>query len=192
MSDAPPPSLDAAQPEPHTRGLVLGGGGARASYEVGVLSAIADRAPNIEFPILTGVSAGAINASFLAAHRGSLADAVRALRAHWLQLVADRVYRIRPQRVGSALLRALVAGALGRRTDPATVRGLVDMQPLREFLGSVIDFSGINAKIAAGRLQAVALSATSYSSGEVVTFVHGTPAAILRALAPRATVPAGD
>lgn len=177
MSDAPQPSHGAAQPEPHTRGLVLGGGGARASYEVGVLSAIAERAPNIEFPILTGVSAGAINASYLAAHRGSFADAVRALRADWLQLVADRVYRIRPQRVGSALLRALVAGALGRRTDPATVRGLVDMQPLREFLGSVIDFSGINAKIAAGRLQAVALSATSYSSGEVVTFVHGTPVA---------------
>jgi len=43
--------------------LVLAGGGARAAYEVGVLSAIAERAPGLEFPILTGVSAGAINAS---------------------------------------------------------------------------------------------------------------------------------
>src|SRR2546430_13768224 len=48
--------------------LVLAGGGARAAYEVGVLSAIAERAPGLEFPILTGVSAGAINALYLAAH----------------------------------------------------------------------------------------------------------------------------
>jgi NTE family protein len=165
MSDTAAPS---PTPEPQTRALVLGGGGARASYEVGVLSAIADRAPNVDFPILTGASAGAINATYLAAYRGSFAEAVRALRDAWLQLVADRVYRIRPLRVGPALLRALVAGAMGRRTDPATVRGLVHMQPLREFLGSVIDFQD-NAKIAAGRLQAVALSATSHSrrSGDV-------------------------
>ena len=174
MIDASSPH-DAAQREPHPRALVLGGGGARAAYEVGILSAIAERAPTLEFPIITGESAGAINATFLAAHQGSFAEAVGALRANWLQLVADRVYRIRPLRVGPAILRALVAGALGRRTDPATVRGLVDLEPLREFLKRSINFSGIDAKIASGRLRAIALSATSYGSGEVVTFVHGGP-----------------
>src|SRR5689334_13278067 len=49
--------------------LVLTGGGARAAYQVGVLCAIAERAPEVQFPILTGVSAGAINAVYLAAHR---------------------------------------------------------------------------------------------------------------------------
>src|SRR5205814_7980731 len=44
------------------RALVIAGGGARAAYEVGVLAAIAERAPGLEFPIVTGVSAGAINA----------------------------------------------------------------------------------------------------------------------------------
>ena len=170
MSDVTTPA-----PEPQTRALVLGGGGARASYEVGILSAIADRVPTLEFPILTGVSAGAINAAYLAAHPGSFAEAVRALRANWLQLVADRVYRIRPLRVGPALLRVLAAFALRRRTDPATVRGLADIQPLREFLAAIIDFAGIDPKIAAGRLQAVALSATAYGSGETVTFVQGPP-----------------
>jgi NTE family protein len=170
MSDVTTPA-----PEPQTRALVLGGGGARASYEVGILSAIADRVPTLEFPILTGVSAGAINAAYLAAHPGSFAEAVRALRADWLQLVADRVYRVRPLRVGPALLRVLAAFALRRRTDPATVRGLVDIQPLREFLAAIINFAGIDPKIAAGRLQAVALSATAYGSGETVTFVQGPP-----------------
>ena len=174
MADATsPPS--AAPPVSYPRALVLGGGGARAAYEVGILSAIAERAPTIEFPIITGESAGAINATFLAAHPGSFAEAVRALRANWLQLTANRVYRIRPLHVGPAILRALVAGALGRQTDPATVRGLVDLQPLRKFLEATINFSGIDAKIASGRLRAVALSATSYGSGEVVTFVHGGP-----------------
>src|SRR5882672_4950209 len=121
MSDAPPPGLGTEQPKPPTRALVLGGGGARAAYEVGILSAIAERAPNLEFPIVTGESAGAINATFIAAHRGSFGEAVRALHENWLQLVADRVYRIRPLRVGPAMLRALLAGALGRRTDPAAV-----------------------------------------------------------------------
>ena len=52
-------------------GLVLPGGGARAAYQVGVLRAIADllpaRAPN-PFPIISGTSAGAINATELAIH----------------------------------------------------------------------------------------------------------------------------
>ena len=169
---APPPP---PPPPPAARALVLAGGGARAAYEVGVLAAIADRLPTLEFPILTGVSAGAINASYLAAYPGTFAAAVGALRAQWAQLTADRVYRLRPFRVGPALLRALLETMLGHRTDPATVRGLVDMQPLREFLASAIDFAGIDAKIDAGRLQAVALSTTSYATGETVTFVQGPP-----------------
>ena len=55
--------------------LVLTGGGARAAYQVGVVCAIAERAPQLTFPILTGVSAGAINAVYLAAHPGPLAAA---------------------------------------------------------------------------------------------------------------------
>ncbi|NIU67120.1 MAG: patatin, partial [Actinobacteria bacterium] len=47
-------------------GLVLSGGGARAAYQVGVLSYISEHAPEIAYPILTGVSAGAINAAYLA------------------------------------------------------------------------------------------------------------------------------
>src|SRR5205807_5596021 len=91
--------------------LVLAGGGARAAYEVGVLSAIAERAPALEFPIVTGVSAGAINAVYLAAHAESLPGAVAALRDHWSHLVVDRVYRMEPWRLVRALLRGL-AGTL--------------------------------------------------------------------------------
>src|SRR3989442_4893982 len=154
---------------------VLAGGGARAAYEVGVLSAIAERAPGLEFPIVTGVSAGAINAVYLAAHAETPSAALGALRDQWRQLVVDRVYRIRPWRVGRALLRGVAGALLGMRGEGAVVRGLMDMSPLRDFLAARLNCDGIDAKIAAGRLRAVALSATAYASGETVTFVHGAP-----------------
>lgn len=50
-------------------GLILSGGGARAAYQVGVLSAIADLLPESAenpFPVIIGTSAGAINAVSLA------------------------------------------------------------------------------------------------------------------------------
>jgi NTE family protein len=162
--------------------LVLAGGGARAAYEVGVLSAIAERAPGLEFPIVTGVSAGAINAVYLAAHAGTLSAALAGLRDHWNHLVVDRVYRIRPWHLGRAVLhgvfRTLLGGSGGEGGgggDGAVVRGLLDMSPLRDFLAARCDFAGIDAKIAAGRLHALALSTTSYASGDTVTFVHGVP-----------------
>src|SRR5204862_233690 len=72
-----------------------------------------------------------------------------------------------------ALLRGAAGTLLGRRREEAVVRGLADMSPLRDFLAPQIDFAGIDANIATGRLRALALSATSYASGETVTFVHG-------------------
>src|SRR5947208_2756447 len=157
------------------RALALAGGGARAAYEVGVLAAIAERASGLEFPIVTGVSAGAINAVYLAAHPGPLATAVGALRAQWSRLVVERVYRIRAGRLARGLLLGTAHTALGRGGAAAAVHGLVDMSPLREFLGANIDFTQLAANIAARRWRAAALSTTSYATGETVTFVHGPP-----------------
>src|SRR2546425_12858627 len=162
---------------PGNLALVLAGGGARAAYEVGVLSAIGDRMPGLEFPIVTGVSAGAINAVYLAAHAGTLPAALATLRDHWSHLVVDRVYRIQPWRLARALGRGVAATLLGRHGEAAVVRGLMDMSPLRRSLAARLDFAGIDAKIAAGRLRAVALSGTSYASGETVTVVAGPPGA---------------
>ena len=55
-----------------TTGLVLTGGGARAAYQVGVLKAVmqirreSNAPPGNPFPVITGTSAGAINAAALA------------------------------------------------------------------------------------------------------------------------------
>ena len=170
--------------------LVLAGGGARAAYEVGVLSAIAERAPGVEFPIVTGVSAGAINAVYLAAHAQALSTALAALREDWRHLTVDRVYRIQPWRLGRAVLRGVAGTLLGTRQEAAVVRGLVDMSPLHDFLTARLDCRGIDANIAAGRLRAVAVSATSYASGGTVTFVQGPPDVPTWRRAQRSAVPA--
>ena len=57
---------EAARPAKGPLGLVLTGGGARGAYQVGVLKWLARKYPHLETPILTGVSAGAINAATLA------------------------------------------------------------------------------------------------------------------------------
>jgi NTE family protein len=150
--------------------VVLSGGGARAAYQVGVLAAIAERLPHLAIPIITGVSAGAINAAFLGAHRGALGHAVRELQGQWLRLTSDRVYRLPAGSVAKTVVRVGVT-FLRRRRAPA-VRGVLDMRPLAHFLREVIDFSGIADNIAAGRLKAVALSATSYETGTTVSFVQ--------------------
>ena len=59
-----------------TNALILSGGGARASYQVGVLRALSDILPHLHnpFPIICGTSAGAINAAALAAHPGEFRE----------------------------------------------------------------------------------------------------------------------
>ena len=168
-------SPDSARRESRFAGLalVLSGGGARACYQVGVLAAIAERVPDFEAPILTGVSAGAINAASLAAFRGSFGAAVRSLRHGWKRLTPDQVYCVRPTSVLRTSVRWALQVVTRRRAGPGVVRGLMDMAPLRAFLGRSVDFDGIARHIQSRRLDAVALSATSYTTGRTVTFVQG-------------------
>lgn len=154
---------------------MLTGGGARAAYQAGVLSYIAERVPSLCFPIITGVSAGAVNATFLGGYRGSLLAAARDLGFAWKRLTVDRVFRADTLSLVVSALRWVAALLTAGAPMVSRVRSLVDTSPLREFLSETLDFEGIDANIAAGRLRALALSATSYSTGQTVTFVHGAP-----------------
>ncbi len=155
--------------------LVLSGGGARAAYQVGVLAALTEEFRDLSFPILTGVSAGAINTLFLAAHRGPLAEAVARLREHWNRLTVEEVFCVRPFGLGRAALRWLAQAAFGRGSGPTALRGLVDTTPLRKYLGRHIDPGGVAHNVATGRLRAAALTTTSFATGYTVTFVEGAP-----------------
>src|SRR6185437_3932657 len=74
-------------------GLVLTGGGARAAYQAGVLRAIAEMGKfrQCPFPILTGISAGAINVATLAAYADDFELATNSLWHFWQHLTFNEV-----------------------------------------------------------------------------------------------------
>ena len=175
--------MSASPPALPRTGLLLTGGGARAAYQVGVLEAIADirkacngvAGPN-PFPIITGTSAGAINASALACGADDFDAAVRQLVDVWKNFHAGQVYRadsLGVLRTGASWLTLLSLGwvlAKWRRLKP---KSLLDNAPLLNLLHTMVPLDRLPALISQGHVQALAVTASSYSSGEHVTFFEG-------------------
>ncbi len=154
--------------------LVFSGGGARAAYQVGVLSGIAERAGSgTSFPIVTGVSAGAINAAGLSSAEGSFGEAVSTLERAWLGMSIGSVFRASFFSLFCSSFKWACMLATGDRVPGSKVRGVLDTRPLRETLSHYIRSDGIDANLSSGKLRALALSATGYATGQTVTFVHG-------------------
>lgn len=163
---------------PQDLALVLTGGGARAAYQIGLLRCLARRAPDLRVPIITGVSAGAVNATHLASHHGTLPQAVDELVALWSELTPERVFRADALAIGGAAGRWIVRLVSGGTMRGSGVRGLVDTSPLQSYLEETLaavrgEVTGVDANLARGRLKALALTATSYTTGQSVVFIHG-------------------
>jgi NTE family protein len=159
-------------------GLVLTGGGARGAYQVGVLKWIARNYPDINFPILTGVSAGAVNTAALAAAPGSFAQAVDGLDQLWRSLRVENVFRVDAWTLLRNAMSWSVRLASGGSRGAPRVRGLLDTQPLRELLTDALapvrgEITGIDYNLARSRLKAVAIITTSYTTGQTVVFLKG-------------------
>ncbi|MDX1577820.1 MAG: patatin-like phospholipase family protein [Gemmatimonadota bacterium] len=153
--------------------FALSGGGARAAYQAGVLCHIGERRPDLPTPILTGVSAGAINLGFLAAYRGSFREATRALRRRWLSLTTEEVFETNPASLFRGGLRVGASLLTGGSSFGPRFRSLVDTTPLREFLSRSLQMEAIGERIDAGDLEAIGLTALSYQTGRTVLFVQG-------------------
>lgn len=159
-------------------GVVMGGGGARVAYQVGALRFIARKFPDLRPPIITGVSAGAINAALLASHHGSFSQAVDELSALWQNLRVEDVFRVDTPSLAWTGIRwmfQLFSGGVG---GAVRVKGLVDTSPLRDYLSEALhtvdgELTGIQYNLAKGRLQAVALSTSSYTTGQSMTWIQG-------------------
>ncbi len=167
-----------SSPGPGDLGLVMGGGGARAAYQVGFLRHLARTHPHLRIPYITGVSAGAINAAHLASHHGSFLQAVSELTHLWGDLRVEDVFRVDSRSLVWNLARwagQLISGGMG---GAPRVRGLVDTSPLRRYLSEAMhcvdgELTGIRYNLDAGRLRAVALSTSNYTTGQSVTWVQG-------------------
>ena len=126
------------------------------------------------FAIICGTSAGAINAAWLAAGARDFGRAASALCGLWSQLSVGDIYR------ADALHMLQIAWHVVRsvlpRADRKRIVGLLDNTPLAELLEREIDFASIGQSIAAGALEALTITASSYQTGMSVSFCMGGPA----------------
>lgn len=168
---------DDARPDTGEIAIVMTGGGARGAYQVGLLRFLAKRYPDLRFRIISGVSAGAVNAVHLAQHHGTFLQAVEELTALWEELLPETVFRVDSPSLMWSVLRSWAQFA-GGGTGKPRLRGMVDTEPLREFLTETLapingELSGIQYNLNRGVLGALAISTTSYTTGQSVTFVQG-------------------
>ena len=158
-----------------SRGLVLTGGGARAAYQVGVLKGIAAILPRTvynPFPIICGTSAGAINALSIAGRAGPFRLRTSKLEAIWHNLRASDVYRTNALAVATNVFH-IAASLLHSGYGIGRPISLLDNTPLREMLENYVKFDYLETAIGNGELEAIAISAMSYASGQSVTFYQG-------------------
>jgi NTE family protein len=159
--------------------VMLTGGGARAAYQVGLLKGIARHFPDLRFQIITGVSAGAINASYLAARRGPLPEKVRDLEDIWCELDCDSIYRLDLKTF--LPFRSALASVMPKKTrwTASQPHALVDTSPLRDLACRILDVApgapipGIEENLRSGELTAFALTTLDYSTGQTVRWVQG-------------------
>ena len=160
------------------KALVLPGAGARGAYQVGVLKAIAEflppQSPN-PFAVISGTSAGAINGAVLASHAGHFQRAVAAMEQVWANFSAEQVFRTDSWTMLKSSLHwfaTLVFGGLG----PSNPNSLLDCSPLEELLAKSIRFGRIGRALDCGQLDALAVTASAYSSARSVTFFQARDA----------------
>src|SRR6056297_3446970 len=115
-------------------GLVLSGGGSRAAYQAGVARALAELKYPIQDSIISGFSAGAINATYIASISHDFLDGTEKLQKFWSSLSTDQVFCSEISKLvrrGFRLIWDLSFGGVHRHTS---TRGLLDTSPLRQLL----------------------------------------------------------
>lgn len=161
-------------------GLVLTGGGARAAYQVGVLKAVSGilceagwLAGLNPYNIICGTSAGAINATALACCADDFGDGLRRVVHVWENFTVGQVYRadsLGVVRSGARWLSLLSFGWLLRKWHANPPNALLDNTPLVTLLNRMLNFPRLDAALLDGALDALAITASSYTAGQHITF----------------------
>ncbi len=153
--------------------LVLPGGGARGSYQVGVLKGIMQIIDKQNcFPIITGTSAGAINATVLASYADDLSYGVARLEKFWTSIHCHDVYRTDARVIAKTIIKVFGA-ILFSRFGVTAPRSLLDNSPLTTFLTRELNLAKIADVIASGNLDGVAITASSYDTSVAKSFYQG-------------------
>jgi NTE family protein len=162
-------------PDADCRALVLMGGGARTAYQAGVLQALASllrvtgqyQEQTFPFKILVGTSAGALNATYLASRASEGLPAFTSLANFWYSLRSEQVYHIK---VPAWIRSSRLAVALFLSQQVRKQQAFLNNMPLVNTLHSAIALGNIDAALQDKTLHALAVTASSYSSGVHWTF----------------------
>ncbi|MDL3983915.1 patatin-like phospholipase family protein [Shewanella xiamenensis] len=157
---------------PTSTALVLGGGGARAAYQVGVLKALVQLYPRnhgIPFKIICGTSAGAINGTSIATHASCFHLGVKKLEWVWRHFETRKVYRATLPSVLKHLSKMALKGLQDDKVN-TDAGSLLDNEPLRHLLNELIDFKRIDRNIRNGALTALSVDTSCYNNSRSVTF----------------------
>lgn len=155
--------------------LLLGGGGARAAYQVGVLKALAELVPEgcpNPFPIICGTSAGSINTVAMASNANNFHQGVERITQVWSNFKLEHVFYADAKNLARRISRWAWCnlGPGNWRNGPSS---LLDNTPLRHLLTQHVDFDRIDKAISEGHLRGYCITACSYTSGESKTFFDG-------------------
>lgn len=165
-------------PIPHIA-INLTGGGARGSYQAGVLLALGEilkdhglLGRHNPFRYWCGVSAGAINATYSAAGAEDLHASASRLAAIWDELKPERVYRTDLSSLSKNSLKWLKDLTLGRVLNNHSARSLLDTAPLFQLIDKGVFYDRIGRNLSEGYISALACSAYSYRDAKTVTFLQ--------------------
>lgn len=166
-------AVSRASSQKPVNGLVLMGGGARTAYQAGALLAIgrllgqSSTARTFPFQVLAGTSAGALNATFLASKAMDGLAGLDDLARFWGDIRTQAVYSL----PNTPLARfSRWATALGLVLSVRKKNAAMDSLALVNTLHKAIALDRIDTALQNGALQALAVTASSYSSGVHWTF----------------------
>ncbi|MDP1954664.1 MAG: patatin-like phospholipase family protein [Polaromonas sp.] len=170
-------SYGLTRPRENLHALVLMGGGARTAYQAGVLQALAgmlgapERPGKLPFPfqILVGTSAGALNACYLASRASQGLTAFTQLADFWGTLRSSQVYQLK---VPGWIRSSRIAAALFLSQQVRKQHAFLNNTPLVNTLHRVISLADIDQALENKTLLALAVTASSYTSGVHWTFCH--------------------
>ena len=155
---------------------MLPGGGARGSYQVGVLKGIVEILPDNHslFPIITGTSAGAINAAVLASYASDLKYGVARLEKFWSTVRCSDVYRTDTAMIVKTMAQIL-GSILFSRFGVKAPKSLLDNSPLAKLLSKVLHLKQIQQAIDDGDLDGLSITASSYDTSVAKSFYQAKP-----------------
>ena len=134
-----------------TIGLVLTGGGARGAYQVGAVKALyqlaKEKGMSQPFHIISGVSAGSINAAFLASHADEMEAAIQRLAEVWGTLRTHNVIKVDPLTLGKTSIKLMFDLISGNKLASRRVFSLLETEPVHELIERESSFGKLESHL---------------------------------------------